>query len=265
MLITLSIVFFFCHVFIVGLLCMVIGVFLTLCLEQISMHLLQEKETVLRKSVAADKSPLLSLLSSESNVIDAYRAESRSSAPSSSTPTLHPAISEFEVQFYETIRTSHLQKSLVKGILLEVSVAIHSIIIGFDLGSLDSQATLEILMVAFAFHQFFEGISLGTALSETHLPSWVKFLFALNFALTFPLGVIIGMLASSSADTSTVEIIQGCANGIASGSLIYTALVEMISEDFAEESLLSRWHVKGQMMLAVAFGVAGMAILAVWA
>ena len=56
---------------------------------------------------------------------------------------------------------SNSKKALVKAIVLESSVAIHSIIIGFDLGNLGSEAdvsTIRVLMIALAFHQFFEGI-----------------------------------------------------------------------------------------------------------
>ena len=57
---------------------------------------------------------------------------------------------------------SNSKKAFVKAIVLESSVAVHSIIIGFDLGTLGSEAdvpTIRVLMIALALHQFFEGIS----------------------------------------------------------------------------------------------------------
>ena len=48
------------------------------------------------------------------------------------------------------------KKLIMKAYILEVAIATHSIIIGFDYGVLDSQddvSSLKILFIAFIFHQ----------------------------------------------------------------------------------------------------------------
>ena len=57
--------------------------------------------------------------------------------------------------------------------IFECSVALHSIIIGFDLGSLGAEdiSTITSLMIALAFHQYFEGFALGTIQYSFHFPS----------------------------------------------------------------------------------------------
>jgi zinc transporter 1/2/3 len=65
---------------------------------------------------------------------------------------------------------------IIKAYMMEISVAIHSVIIGIALGSLagpDNLAPLSALLIAICFHQFFEGLGLGEEInvlmySDTH-------------------------------------------------------------------------------------------------
>jgi zinc transporter 1/2/3 len=53
---------------------------------------------------------------------------------------------------------------IIKAYMMEISVAIHSVIIGIALGSLagpENLAPLSALLIAICFHQFFEGLGLG--------------------------------------------------------------------------------------------------------
>lgn len=54
-------------------------------------------------------------------------------------------------------------RALLKAYVLEGAIAVHSIIMGISLGSMqkDELANIKILMIAYAVHQFLEGISLG--------------------------------------------------------------------------------------------------------
>lgn len=54
-------------------------------------------------------------------------------------------------------------RALLKAYVLEGAIAVHSIIMGVSLGSMqeDELDNIKILMIAYAFHQFLEGISLG--------------------------------------------------------------------------------------------------------
>lgn len=155
-------------------------------------------------------------------------------------------------------------KQLIKAIVLESSVAVHSIILGFGVGTLTEVGTLEIVIIAFSFHQFFEGIGLGTAMIETNLNEQTKLFFGLLFSLTMPVGIVLGLLNSKHNSPT----IQGCANAIASGTLIYSALVEMVSEDFSHHNdnccTLKNRYIKVQMSCAFSLGLLFMAIIAIY-
>ena len=52
-------------------------------------------------------------------------------------------------------------------ILVEATILVHSILIGFDLG-LQTKSDWTPLICAVSFHQFFEGFALGQILQEAH-------------------------------------------------------------------------------------------------
>lgn len=126
----------------------------------------------------------------------------------------------------------------IKALIMEGAVAVHSVIIGFGFGVLtkSDSGAIRILTVAFAIHQFFEGISLGTVASESGLSKFSQLKFALTFGLTFPIGAIIGLIIrsyESNTESESAVLTQGFANAIAAGILLHTALSEMIPEDFS--------------------------------
>ena len=158
------------------------------------------------------------------------------------------------------------KKQFLKLILFEFSVALHSVIIGFNLGILTTAdiPDIKILMVALGFHQFFEGFSLGTMIIDIQKLSWNSIiLFIIAFALTTPIGILIGILTSS---TTASDHANGVINALAGGFLIYAGLVEILHEEFAREtskkvSIQQRPVMCASMILGAVF----MAILAIWA
>ena len=84
------------------------------------------------------------------------------------------------------------------------------------------------------------------------------------FAIGVPLGVIIALLTASPG--STGMWIASSASCIAAGSLLYTATVEMISEDFLAASRREcRPILKFGMFICVCLGAGLMSVLAIWA
>ena len=83
-------------------------------------------------------------------------------------------------------------------VVLELSIAVHSIIIGVSFGGLelDQLGEIKVLMAALSLHQFFEGIALGSALSESNLSMRYVCLFGVSFSLSWCVGVVIGKLTT---------------------------------------------------------------------
>ena len=163
---------------------------------------------------------------------------------------------------------------------LELSIAIHSIIIGVDIGLLSQKGdlvTLVTLIIAISFHQYIEGFSLGVAIIDASkhiasaggvalLSSNMKILmFVLIFAVTVPIGILIGILTASAEETDAGVYAKGIANALAAGSLIYIAVAEMISHDFNSPGMRDSHGTKLGMLACLTTGVLLTAVLALWA
>ena len=173
----------------------------------------------------------------------------------------------------KTIARSDSLSVIVKAYMMEFSVAIHSVIIGLALGYMSGKENLEelqVLIIAIVFHQFFEGVGLGTTLQEARLElgKWQIILFVLIFSSMLSFGIVIGILITyynEEAETTNELYINGCLNALAAGILIYIALVEMIAEDFHAAAIANRVWLKVQMMIALMLGTMFLAVLAIWA
>ena len=150
--------------------------------------------------------------------------------------------------------------------IFESAVALHSIIIGFDLGSLgtDDVSTIKSLMIAVAFHQFFEGFTLGTMIvSFPTIKLSINALLISIYSLTTPIGILIGIFTSS---TSEGDHAKGIANGLAAGFLFYSGLVGMILEAFSRPIpyAVAKFNIP-IMCTSMMMGAAFMGLLAAWA
>lgn len=148
--------------------------------------------------------------------------------------------------------------------LFEGSTTVHSIIIGFNLGQLGDNdiGTINALMIALAFHQFFEGWALGTMLGDLRVSNTFDCICGLLFALTTPVGIVLGICTTSSA---TGDIVKGCSNGVAAGFLIYSGLVDILLKEFQRKEGQYPDKDVPVMCLSTLLGAAAMGLLAVWA
>lgn len=178
-------------------------------------------------------------------------------------------IQESELDLFTNVLNSNSLRDLITAYVMEISIAVHSIIIGVDLGLLGQGeiTTLISLMIALGFHQFVEGIGLGTTIqnSQSSLGSTKVATFIVIFSSTMSLGIFVGIITSSSPESDTQTAFKGVANAIAAGSLMYISLTEMVGSYFNEPDLVDQPWLKIGMMLSFGLGIAFMAVIAVWA
>ncbi len=224
----------------VGIVSMSFGIMLSIGIDQVALHAISNTENYVKRE-AHETAP----------------AETCVDIERQCNSVAHPVRSRASIEHNQS-------KRLIKAYVLEAAIAVHSIIIGFGYGSLleSDYEAIKVLFVAFTFHQFLEGIGLGTVVSESEIDRETIIKFALFFSLTFPIGAIIGLCTET---TSAGGVVQGLANGVAAGILVHSALVEMIMEDFMDIKLLHKPGLKLMMYVMVALGFGSMAVLAVWA
>jgi zinc transporter 1/2/3 len=78
------------------------------------------------------------------------------------------------------------------------------------------------------------------------------------FYTTTPIGIIIGTIWSGILEGPNADLIEGAFDGVAAGTFLYIAVVDILAEEFNREHSIR--------MYAFAFlGFAAMAVLAIWA
>ena len=160
--------------------------------------------------------------------------------------------------------------------LLELSIVIHSAIIGLDLGVLtpgegETLSRITALIIVLSFHQFFEGLALGSYIEELRdaAAGRAKALMALIFVFTVPVGtwVGIGVASAYSPNSQKAVWVRGSLNGVTGGMLLYSALITFMAEEFSRDDLGGRAGraLKRRMYCCLVLGAACMALLGIWA
>ena len=170
-----------------------------------------------------------------------------------------------------------MRRRLMTARLLEVSIVVHSFIIGLNLGTTlpeDDSSSLRAtvaLVIVLCFHQFFEGIALGSYIAELRNGASVttKVVMSAIFALTVPVGTWIGIGVTSaySSETQTAFWVTGTLNALTGGMLLYSALITFMAEEFSRDDVggAAGRRLKRQMYSLMLFGAACMALLGIWA
>ncbi|KAJ2552374.1 hypothetical protein EV175_003338 [Coemansia sp. RSA 1933] len=126
------------------------------------------------------------------------------------------------------------------------------------------------LLAAVSVHQFFEGVALGTRIAEINFQRNAVMLALMNcavFAVTTPLGQVIGIgiRESFAPRDPTTLIIMGVLDSLSAGVLIYSALVNLLVEEFsAPEFRKSPRHLRIIYFAAMYAGCATMSVIGIW-
>ena len=103
-------------------------------------------------------------------------------------------------------------------------------------------------------------------MSATHLSSNKITGLVFFFACTLPLGIVIGLIITFLIeDSHGQELVEGYANALAAGILLYVSMVEMLAEEFGHPLVKEDFLLKSKMIMAMICGFASMCLLAIWA
>ncbi|KAF7724062.1 high-affinity Zn(2+) transporter zrt1 [Apophysomyces ossiformis] len=154
-------------------------------------------------------------------------------------------------------------------LILELGIVMHSIIIGITLGTIGTDE-FTTLLIALVFHQFFEGIALGTRINDLNCKTWLKpFVMGILFIIMTPIGVAIGVGIRQSFNplSSSSVLAQAILDSLSAGILLYNAYVSLMSIEINHnagfrKSPLSR---KVVCFLSMYIGAGLMSVLGTWA
>lgn len=160
-------------------------------------------------------------------------------------------------------------KQQVTCMTFELGCVAHSVVLGLALGVMtDAKELVLTLTIVLAVHQAVEGLALGSVLAATQrLSRRKKYVLALVYAVTLPAGIAGGLLASNSYDpTAPVAVlVQGVANGLSGGLLLYVSMFSLLGAELSQHDLLHRPLLAAGLMLAVLCGAAVMCVIGLWA
>ncbi|KXS14386.1 Zinc/iron permease [Gonapodya prolifera JEL478] len=125
---------------------------------------------------------------------------------------------------------STLLKKQMSFYLLETGIASHSFFVGLLLGTARG-TEFRALLVALAFHQFFEGMALSATLLDAKFKSKTPtIVMVLLYTVITPLGVAVGVAMSDlyNPNSITALLTQGIIDSLSSGILIYDSLVNLL-------------------------------------
>ncbi|KAH7415199.1 hypothetical protein KP509_14G032200 [Ceratopteris richardii] len=151
--------------------------------------------------------------------------------------------------------------------VLELGIVAHSVIIGITLGTAESPCTIKPLLAALTFHQFFEGIALGSCIAQAGYRRRASALMGFFFSITTPLGVGIGMGIASTYNENSPKalIVKGIFDSMSTGILLYMALVDLIATDFLSKRLRHNVYLQLYAYTALFLGAGLMSLIAYWA
>lgn len=160
-------------------------------------------------------------------------------------------------------------KQQVTCMTFELGCVAHSVVLGLALGVMtDATDMVLTLTVVLAVHQAVEGLAMGSVLAATQrLSRCKKYVLALVYAATLPAGIAGGLLASNSYNpTAPVAVlVQGVANGLSGGLLLYVSMFSLLGAELSQHDLLHRPLLAARLMLAVLCGAAVMCVIGLWA
>ena len=138
------------------------------------------------------------------------------------------------------------QKHLfIQVLLLELGILFHSVFIGMAL-SVATGPSFAVFLTAIAFHQFFEGLALGSRIAAIHFPraSPKPWIMVLVFGITTPVGQFIGLIVHNLYDPRSAAglLVVGFMNAISSGLLLFAGLVQLLAQDFLHEDSYRTLH-----------------------
>ena len=123
-------------------------------------------------------------------------------------------------------------------------MCVQNVFVGLALGTAEND---HALFIAIVFHQFFEGLGLGSRVATANLKRFISILIIdIIFAASAPVGIGIGIGVKSALenDDYAYSIVDGTFQALSGGILIYVALVHML-RGYTEvdiKGLALHWH-----------------------
>lgn len=142
--------------------------------------------------------------------------------------------------------------------ILTFVLSIHSLISGVALGMDKNITTLLSLFIAIISHKWIEAFALGVAINKVQSSDLLKrtFKLVLLYSIMEPLGIVIGLILSTHLDEHQLALTQAFVLGLASGTFIYVAVVDIIPAEFTSHGDKDKYYKFGLLFFGIVVIVA---------
>ncbi|KAI5950455.1 hypothetical protein KGF57_004324 [Candida theae] len=163
-----------------------------------------------------------------------------------------------------------MYQKILNCVVLECGIVLHSVFVGLSV-TIAGDDFIS-LYIAICFHQFFEGLGLGTRFATTQWPTrkrYVPWVMALAYSLTTPIAAAIGLVVRQSypSGSRTALITTGVFDAACGGILIYNSIAELMAYDFMYSGDFKNKPIKKIVIafLYLSLGAFAMALIGKWA
>ena len=122
-----------------------------------------------------------------------------------------------------------MKKKRLSGFIMLLALSIHGMFECLALGIQTSLQNTLFLFIALMIHKWAEAFALGIFFVQAKLTKKNYFLLIIFFSLIGPIGVLLGILLSTTAS----DFLEGILLSISSGTFLYVACSEVIVEEFS--------------------------------
>lgn len=136
------------------------------------------------------------------------------------------------------------QGAMIRLWVMEIGIAVHSVIIGITLGITTTETTTRVLTVVLCIHQAVEGVAVSTLAILAEVSFWQAVGFVTLFGATTSVGIGIGIAISAAGAPDGVAL--GVLQTLSAGILLHMALVDMLPHALGSHS----HHAHGPLPLA---------------
>lgn len=136
---------------------------------------------------------------------------------------------DFKSDFH--LGKNKLNKNLLQPFILLFALGFHAIFEGIALGILDDFNSVLSLMLVILAHKWAEGLTFGISFLKSELSKCQINTFLIIFSMMGPFGVLFGMFLSAM----TNKFIQGIFLAASSGTFLYIACSDVITEQFEKK------------------------------
>jgi len=143
-------------------------------------------------------------------------------------------------------------------IILFIVLSVHSIIVGMSLGLESKILSGIVIFIAIIAHKGSAALALSINMLDKHINHKIIKKSIASFSIMTPMGVIIGGIINNIESSMISVWFEAIFDSLATGTFIYIAVMEIISEIFDEER--ERFKTFGFLLL----GFIIMAIIAIW-